>query len=99
MGIGVPERSRRTPGSGRRRRGIREDRLSGVFYREPVRAPLDSRLLEGRRAAAKSGLDARLRRGGRCTLGAATFADGIGVVVVVAVMSLHRIDCEGVNPH
>ena len=105
MGIGVPERSRRTPVSGRRRWGIREERLSSIFHREPERAPLDSRLLEGRRAAAKSGLDARLRRGGRCTLGAATFVYEQGLVVGVALKNSHKIDCEGgeswegANPH
>ena len=103
--MGFPKRERRTPVGGRRRWGIREERLSSIFHREPERAPLDSRLLEGRRAAAKSGLDARLRRGGRCTLGAATFVYEQGLVVGVALKNSPQIDCEGgeirggPNPH
>ena len=62
-------------------------------------------MLEGRRGAAKSGLGARLQRGGRSTLGAATFVDELGLVVGVAVMSLPQLGREGgeirggANPH
>ena len=46
-----------------------------------------------------------MQRGGRRTLGAATFVDELGLVVGVALKNSHRIDCEGgeirggANPH